>query len=113
MIALLHNLWSAHVYVLTRTSTSNFSASGRSFSTVTVFACPSAVSLLTTLFIHYNVESVCLSSRVYMSRSVEEWLNSSRRSNISLSVEYSHGNKTLNITYITLRKIFYSASKRF
>ena len=105
MIALLHNLWSAHVYVLTRTSTSNFSASGRSFSTVTVFACPSAVSLLTTLFIHYNVESVCLSSRVYMSRSVEEWLNS--------SVEYSHGNKTLNITYITLRKIFYSASKRF
>ena len=40
-----------------------------------------------------------------MTRSVEEWLNSSRRSNISTSVEYRHGNETLNITYVTLRKI--------
>ena len=41
-----------------------------------------------------------------MSRSVEEWLNSSRRSNIRISAEYTHGDKTSNITYVAKNLIF-------
>ena len=98
---------------LTKTTTSTSvsmeeASAGLLFSTVLLLLTgPQHFSFMTTQNLSvYQAECI-------MSRSAKEWLNSSRRSNISWKCRiYMHNKKRSNIAYVTLSKNYFSLGVR-